>query len=197
MSYLNTGRPPAERRGGPTQTKYQMSTSRPSVGTRPATHALPPQSDRDGIVRTRSLLSATRSSLSPSARPAQRAAGAADSTAAAARVPLLERLPSAAQALRYEAVLDAFAFMGKDVITREFDDYAAAGLPVVFACARPLPSGDLDVGLALPAGEHEGLVACDGEFPHATIRSKFTLGQDKPINGQQMQWIRLASRAVV
>ena len=72
----------------------------------------------------------------------------------------------------------------------------AAGRPVVFACVRPLDSGDLDVGLALPASEHEDLGACVGEFPHATIRSKFTLKQDKPINGQQMQWIRLASRAV-
>ena len=167
-----------------------MSTPRSAAGSRAGTSKPPHGDNVEGIVRTRSILSATRSSLSPSARE-PRAARAKDE-----RVPLLERLPSAAQALRYEAILDAFGFMGKDVIIKEFDDYAAAGIPVIFACVRPLESGDLDVGLALSAADHTELSACKGEFPHATIKSKFTLEQDRPINGQQMQWIRLASRAV-
>ena len=146
--------------------------------------------DAEGIVRSRSIFQATRSSLSPSARPEE--APAKDPK----RKPLLERLPTAAQALRYEAILDAFSHMGKDVIVREFDDYAAAGAPVIFACVRPLTDGNLDVGLALPASEDESLVECRGEFPSPSIQSKFLLEQNKPISGQQMRWIRLASRAV-
>lgn len=149
-----------------------------------------PAADAGGIVRNRSIYAATRSSLSPSARPTGAPAPGA------ARKPLLERLPSAAQALRYEAILDAFSFMGKEVTIKEFDDYATAGHPVTFASVRPLDSGDLDVGLALPASDDDILVACRGEFPDQTIRSKFLLEQNQPIGGRQMQLIRLASRAV-
>ena len=162
----------------------------PNSSPQPSRSSGSTSSDADGIVRNRSIFSATRSSLSPSAR-------AEDAPAKGARrKPLLERLPSAAQALRYEAILDAFSHMGKDVIIKEFDDYAAAGAPVIFACVRPLEDGDLDVGLALPASEGESLVACHGEFPSATIQSKFLLEQNQPISGQQMRWLRLASRAV-
>ena len=168
-----------------------MPSSNPSADRRPTSGTRPTESNVEGIVRTRSIYAATRSSLSPSARPSDD-----DAQKGNARVPLLERLPSAAQALRYEAILDAFGFMGKDVIIREFDDYAAAGLPVIFACVRPLESGDLDVALALPESEDDMLVACPGEFPSATIQSKFLLEQSKPIGGRQMQLIRLASRAV-
>lgn len=155
----------------------------------------------DGIVRSRSIYAATRSSLSPSARPSgsraePQAGHALGLGLGSKRTPLLERLPSAAQALRYEAILDAFSFISKHVVIKEFDDYAAAGHPIIFASVRPLDSGDLDVGLALPPTEDEMLTACKGEFPSATITSKFLLEKTKPIGGRQMQLIRLASRAV-
>lgn len=144
----------------------------------------------DGVVRNRSIFSATRSTLSdPTARPK-------DSPASDSPKTLLQSLPSAAQALRYEAVLDAFGHMGKDVIIEEFSDYASARNPVPFACVRPIDGGHLEVGISLDSSEDDALEPCAGQWSSDTITSKFMLGNQEPISGKQLRWIRLASRAV-
>ncbi len=139
-----------------------------------------------GFVRDRSIFSATRSTLS------DQGASEADDR----KETLLQRLPSAAQALRYEAVLDAFSHMGKDVIVEEFRDYASARNPIAFACVRPVDGDHLEVGIALEASEDDSLTACAGQWVSKSIKSKFRLGNNEPISGKQLRLIRLSSRAV-
>ncbi len=163
-----------------------MSNTTPPRAT--SSHSTKPSSDYDrgGVVRDRSIFSATRSTLSEQG----------EARAAAEGETLLQRLPSAAQALRYEAVLDAFSHMGKEVIIEEFRDYASARNPVPFACVRPVDGDHLEVGIALDASEDEMLTACEGQWVSKSIKSKFRLGNNEPISGGQLRLIRLSSRAV-
>ncbi len=145
-----------------------------------------PTHNKQGIVRDRSIFAATRSTLSEQG----------EAQVSIEKSTLLQRIPSAAQALRYEAVLDAFSHMGKDVIIEEFGDYASARNPVPFACVRPVEGEHLEVGIALDASEDESLVACAGQWASDAIKSKFRLGNNEPISGAQLRMIRLSSRAV-
>lgn len=109
---------------------------------------------------------------------------------------LLERLPSAAQALRYEAVLDALGHMGRNVCILEHHDYATAGIPDVFAAVRPLATGGIEVGLALAIDTDPILQACQGKWVDNALVSMFELGINESLSGSHLRCIRLASREV-
>lgn len=157
-----------------------------SFGPPSRSNSSTPDYGSGGVVRDRSIFSATRSTLSEQGEP----------KAESKNETLLQRLPSAAQALRYEAVLDAFSHMGKDVIIEEFRDYASARNPIPFACVRPVDGDHLEVGIALEASEDASLTACAGHWESKSIKSKFRLGNNEPISGGQLRLIRLSSRAV-
>ena len=162
----------------------------------PTQYATRPQAAREsnsndgGIERTRSIFSATRSSLSNEAYPTP------TEPLLAREQTLLQRLPDAKLALRYEAILDALSHISKHVVIREYNNYATASLPTVFAAVRPIEERAFEVGVALPSTEDELLTPCLGEWSDSAILSKFTVRDNEPLSGKHLRFMRLASRAV-
>ena len=104
------------------------------------------------------------------------------------------RLPTAAQRLRYEAVLDAVGHMGDDIEIVEYRDYAVAKRVLQFVAIRPdLETGQLLVGLAIAPDKDERLSPVSpGEWTSGRLISQFALESHQPIQGWQLKLLRLS-----
>ena len=104
--------------------------------------------------------------------------------------PLGARLPTAAQRLRYEAVLEAVGHMGEDVVIQEYRDYATCTRGQQFAAIRPNSDGGITVGIASDAEDDMRLTACVGKWGSARICAQFELEVHQPIRGWQLGLLR-------
>ena len=104
------------------------------------------------------------------------------------------RLPTAAQRLRYEAVLDAVGHMGDDIEIVEYRDYAVAKRVLQFVAIRPdIATGHLAVGLAIAPDKDERLAAVrTGEWTSGRLISQFSLESHQPLQGWQLKLLRLS-----
>jgi len=106
--------------------------------------------------------------------------------------PLGERLSTAAQRLRYDAVLEAVRHMGKDVKIEEHNAYASCYREQQFAAVRPHTKGIMLIGLAVESSLDERLDTATGKWGSDAITAQFALDVHQPIRGWQLGLLRRA-----
>lgn len=107
---------------------------------------------------------------------------------------LRSRLSSAAQTLRFDALLEAVQHMGPEVQLQEYRDYATATSGKQFAAVKPMSDGSFVVGLSISPTEDRRLEPCLGQWGSSRLVSQFRVGAHEAIQGWQLRQLRMSYR---
>lgn len=105
-----------------------------------------------------------------------------------------DRLTSAAQTLRFDALLEAVQHMGPEVQIQEYRDYATATSGKQFAAVKPLSDGSFVVGLSIDPSEDRRLEPCLGQWGSSRLVSQFRVSSHDAIQGWQLRQLRMSYR---